>query len=77
MNESQAWRRGFAADLRHLCCRSGVIWRPRRPASGPASLSRGMLADRLAEDSRRSSEARGIAQRVGPSGARAMLHTCS
>ena len=77
MNESQSWRRGFAAGFAALVLSVGGHLATEAPASGSCSLSRGMLADRLAERFTPRVEARGIAQRVARAVLGAMLHTCS
>ena len=77
MNESQSWRRGFAAGFAALVLSVGGYLATEAPASGSCSLSRGMLAERLSERFTPHFEARGIAQRVARAVLGAMLHTCS
>jgi hypothetical protein len=77
MNESQSWRRGFAAGFAALVLSVGGHLATEAPVSGSCSLSRSMLADRLAERFTPSVEARGIAHRVARAVLDAMLHTCS
>jgi hypothetical protein len=77
MNESQSWRRGFAAGFAALVLSVGGHLATETPAPESCSLSRSMLADRLAERFTPRVEARGIAQRVARAVLGAMLHTCS
>ena len=77
MNESQSWRRGFAAGFAVLVLSVGGHLATDAAAPESCSLSRTMLADRLAEQFTPRVEARGIAHRVARAVLDAMLHTCS
>jgi hypothetical protein len=78
MNESQSWRRGFAAGFAALALSvAGHLATAEAPAFESCSLSRSMLVDRLADRFTPNVEVRGIAHRVARALLGAMLHTCS
>ena len=78
MNESQSWRRGFAAGFAALVLSvGGHLATSSAPAESACSLSRSRLADRLADRFTPEIEARSIAQRVARAVLGAVLGTCS
>jgi hypothetical protein len=79
MNESQAWRRGFAAGFVALVLSIGgqVATRESDVQAGPCPLSRSRISQRFTHRAAPHAETAGLAQRVALAVLGAVLNGCS